>query len=71
MEILAQKNRNKQINVKLDEDTLDAVVELTQSQNVSVVTRKLLMLWLTSEALQRRVRLSEVQSLHELKDDNK
>ena len=66
MEILAQKNRNKQINVKLDEDTLDAVVELTQSQNVSVVTRKLLMLWLTSEALQRKVRLSEVQSLHEL-----
>ena len=68
MESLAQKNRNRQINIRMDEDTLAAAVALTRSQNLSVVTRKLIMLWLTNETLQKEVRLSEVQSLHELEE---
>ena len=68
MDILEQKNRNKQVNVKLDEDTHSAIIETVAEQHLAVVTRKLLMLWLNSEALQRKVRLSTIQSLHELED---
>ena len=71
MNILDQKNRNRQMSIKIDEDTYDSVTEALREQHLSVVTRKLLMMWLTNETLQKKVRLSTVQSLHELKDADK
>ena len=66
MNILDQKNRNRQMSIKIDEDTYDAITDAMREQHLSVVTRKLLMMWFQSERLQRQVRLATVQSLHEL-----
>ena len=68
MNIIEQKNRNRQMNVKLDEDTYLAIVEAVAEQHVSVVARKLMMMWLGSESLQKKVRLTTIQSLHELEE---
>ena len=68
MDILEQKNRNKQVNVKLDEDTHQAITDAIAEQHLAVVTRKLLMIYLGSDSLQRKVRLSTIQSLHEMED---
>ena len=71
MKALKQKNRNRQMSIKIDEDSYDAITEAMREQHLSVVTRKLLMMWLESDNLQKKVRLSTVQSLHELKENNK
>ena len=57
--------RTRQVNVKLDEATLNAISDTVKSQTVSVVTRKLLCLWLQSPELQRDVKLADAQSVCE------
>ena len=68
MNILDQKNRNRQMSIKIDEDTYDAITDAMREQHLSVVTRKLLMMWFQSDKLQRQVRLATIQSLHEMED---
>ena len=71
MRIIEQKNRNCQMNIKFDQDTYDSIAKATQEQQLSVVVRKLMMIWLTNETLQKKVRLSTIQSLHEMEDGDK
>lgn len=62
---MKNSHATKQFNLRMDEPTYEHAFEIADRQAIpmSQVLRKLICLWATNQSLQKKVRLTDIQSL--------